>query len=158
MDYLVQICGENRLQISVMNFLVMVTVHSVPSNTLRDAGNMNLLVQSPRSIVCFAKHFAEKRIFSQLQSTINTGQRMCRRFLTKKESGYIFILWMTWRKHNIICKRVRQVYAQTICRILCLTELFCRHYEMIIEDYYSYSCSGLTKGKDIRSKKNFNRI
>ncbi len=37
-----------------MNFLVMVTVHSVPSNTLRDAENMNLLVQSPRSIVCFA--------------------------------------------------------------------------------------------------------
>ena len=31
-----------------------VTVHSVPSNTLRDAKNMNLLVQSPRSIVCFA--------------------------------------------------------------------------------------------------------
>ena len=35
------------------------------------------------------------------------------------------------------------MYAQTICRILCLTELFCRHYEMIIEDYYSYSCSGM---------------
>ena len=33
------------------------------------------------------------------------------------------------------------MYAQTICRILCLTELFCRHYEMIIEDYYSCSCS-----------------
>ena len=45
------------------------------------------------------------------------------------------------------------MYAQTICRILCLTELFCRHYEMIIEDYYSYSCSGMNKGKDIRRKR-----
>ncbi|RGW22193.1 hypothetical protein DWY28_04350 [Ruminococcus sp. AF24-32LB] len=39
MDYLVQICGENRLQISVMNFLVMikicVAVHSVHSNVAR---------------------------------------------------------------------------------------------------------------------------
>ena len=59
-----QICGENRLQISVMNFLVMVTVHSVPSNTLRDAGNMNLLVQSPRSIVCFANLIYAIRINS----------------------------------------------------------------------------------------------
>ena len=33
------------------------------------------------------------------------------------------------------------MYAQTICRILCLTDLSCRHYEMVIEDYYSCSCS-----------------
>ena len=30
-------------------YLKWVTVHSVPSNTLRDAKNMNLLVQSTRS-------------------------------------------------------------------------------------------------------------
>ena len=39
-----------------------------------------------------------------------------------------------------------------------LTDLSCRHYEMVVEDYYSCSCSGMNKGKDIRSKKNFNRI
>ncbi len=39
-----------------------VTVHSVPSNTLRDAGNMNLLVQCPRSIVCFANLIYANRI------------------------------------------------------------------------------------------------
>ena len=33
------------------------------------------------------------------------------------------------------------MYAQIICRIPCLTELSCRHYEMVIEDYYSCSCS-----------------
>ena len=48
-----------------MNFLVMVTVHSVPSNTLRDAGNMNLLVQCPRSIVCFANLIYVNRINSR---------------------------------------------------------------------------------------------
>ena len=47
-----------------MNFLVIVTVHSVPSNTLRDAGNMNILVQSPRSIVCFANLIYAIRINS----------------------------------------------------------------------------------------------
>ena len=39
-----------------------VTVHSVLSNTLRDAGNMNLLVQCPRSIVCFANLIYTNRI------------------------------------------------------------------------------------------------
>ena len=34
--------------------VLMVTVHSASSNTLRNTINMNLLVQSPRSIVCFA--------------------------------------------------------------------------------------------------------
>jgi len=42
--------------------LHVVTVHSVPSNTLRDAGKMNLLVQSPRSIVCFANLIYANRI------------------------------------------------------------------------------------------------
>ena len=43
----------------------LVTVHSVLSNTLRDAGNMNLLVQSPRSIVCFANLIYAIRINSR---------------------------------------------------------------------------------------------
>ena len=42
-----------------------VTVHSVPSNTLRDAKNMNLLVQSPRSIICFANLIYAIRINSR---------------------------------------------------------------------------------------------
>ena len=33
------------------------------------------------------------------------------------------------------------MYAQTICRIPCLTDLSCWHYEVVIEDYYS--CSGV---------------
>ena len=69
-DYLVQICGESRLQISVMNFLIMVTVHSVHSNTLRNAGNMNLFVQSPRSIVCFANLIYANRINSRGMSRV----------------------------------------------------------------------------------------
>ncbi len=47
-----------------------VTVHSVPSNTLRDAKNMNLLVQSPRSIVCFANLIYAIRINSRGMSRI----------------------------------------------------------------------------------------
>ena len=65
-----QICGESRLQISVMNFLIMVTVHSVHSNTLRDAKNMNLLAQSPRSIVCFANSIYANRINSRGMSRV----------------------------------------------------------------------------------------
>ena len=33
------------------------------------------------------------------------------------------------------------MYAQTICRIPCLTDLSCWYYEVVIEDYYSCSCS-----------------
>ena len=40
----------------------IVTVHSVHSNTLRDAGKMNLLAQSPRSIVCSANLIYANRI------------------------------------------------------------------------------------------------
>ena len=39
-----------------------VTVHSVHSNTFRDAKNMNLLGQSTRSIVCFANLIYANRI------------------------------------------------------------------------------------------------
>ena len=46
----------------------MVTVHSVLSNTLRDAGKMNLLVQSPRSIVCSANLIYANRINSRCMS------------------------------------------------------------------------------------------
>ena len=46
-------------------FGISVTVHSVLSNTLRDAGNMNLLVQCPRSIVCFANLIYANRINSR---------------------------------------------------------------------------------------------
>ena len=47
-----------------------VTVHSVHSNTLRDAKNMNLLVQSPRSIVCFANLIYANRINSRGMSRV----------------------------------------------------------------------------------------
>ena len=47
-----------------------VTVHSVHSNTLRDAGNMNLLVQCPRSIVCFANLIYVNRINSHSMSRV----------------------------------------------------------------------------------------
>ena len=47
-----------------------VTVHSVHSNTLRDAGNMNLLVQCPRSIVCFANLIYANRINSRSMSRV----------------------------------------------------------------------------------------
>ncbi len=50
--------------------VLKVTVHSVPSNTLRDAGNMNLLVQSPRSIVCFANLIYANRINSRGMSRV----------------------------------------------------------------------------------------
>ena len=48
----------------------IVTVHSVLSNTLRDAGNMNLLVQCPRSIVCFANLIYANRINSRGMSRV----------------------------------------------------------------------------------------
>jgi len=48
----------------LLNYSKIVTVHSVLSNTLRDAGNMNLLVQCPRSIVCFANLIYANRINS----------------------------------------------------------------------------------------------
>ena len=51
----------NRYAVTITD----VTVHSVPSNTLRDAGNKNLLVQSPRSIVCFANLIYAIRINSR---------------------------------------------------------------------------------------------
>ena len=51
-------------------YLKWVTVHSVPSNTLRDAGNMNLLVQCPRSIVCFANLIYANRINSRSMSRV----------------------------------------------------------------------------------------
>ena len=47
-----------------------VTVHSVHSNTLRDAKNMNLLVQCPRSIVCFANLIYANRINSRSMSRV----------------------------------------------------------------------------------------
>ena len=47
-----------------------VTVHSVHSNTLRNAGNMNLFVQSPRSIVCFANLIYANRINSRGMSRV----------------------------------------------------------------------------------------
>ena len=47
-----------------------VTVHSVHSNTLRDAKNMNLLVQSTRSIVCFANLIYANRINSRSMSRV----------------------------------------------------------------------------------------
>ena len=47
-----------------------VTVHSVHSNTLRDAKNMNLLAQSPRSIVCFANLIYANRINSRGMSRV----------------------------------------------------------------------------------------
>ena len=47
-----------------------VTVHSVHSNTLRDAKNMNLLVQSTRSIVCFANLIYAYRINSHSMSRV----------------------------------------------------------------------------------------
>ena len=51
-----------------LNLTKKVTVHSVLSNTLRDAENMNLLVQSPRSIVCFANLIYANRINSRRMS------------------------------------------------------------------------------------------
>ena len=51
-------------------YLKWVTVHSVPSNTLRDAKNMNLLVQSTRSIVCFANLIYANRINSRSMSRV----------------------------------------------------------------------------------------
>ena len=47
-----------------------VTVHSVLSNTLRDAENMNLLVLSPRSIVCFTNLIYAIRINSRGMSRV----------------------------------------------------------------------------------------
>ena len=47
-----------------------VTVHSVHSNTLRDAKNMNLLVQSTRSIVCFTNLIYANRINSRSMSRV----------------------------------------------------------------------------------------
>ena len=47
-----------------------VIVHSVHSNTLRDAKNMNLLVQCPRSIVCFANLIYANRINSRGMSRV----------------------------------------------------------------------------------------
>ena len=47
-----------------------VIVHSVHSNTLRDAKNMNLLVQCPRSIVCFANLIYANRINSRSMSRV----------------------------------------------------------------------------------------
>ena len=47
-----------------------VTVHSVHSNTLCDAKNMNLLVQSTRSIVCFANLIYANRINSHSMSRV----------------------------------------------------------------------------------------
>ena len=47
-----------------------VTVHSVHSNTFRDAKNMNLLVQRTRSIVCFANLIYANRINSRGMSRV----------------------------------------------------------------------------------------
>ena len=47
-----------------------VIVHSVHSNTLRDAKNMNLLVQSTGSIVCFANLIYANRINSRSMSRV----------------------------------------------------------------------------------------
>ena len=47
-----------------------VTVHSVHSNTLRDAKNMNLLVQSTRSIVSFANLIYANRKNSHSMSRV----------------------------------------------------------------------------------------
>ena len=50
--------------------IFMVTVHSVLSNTLRDAKNMNLLAPSSRSIVCFANSIYANRINSRGMSRV----------------------------------------------------------------------------------------
>ena len=47
-----------------------VAVHSVHSNTLRNAKNMNLLVQSTRSIVCFANLIYANRTNSRCISRV----------------------------------------------------------------------------------------
>ena len=52
-----------------------VIVHSVHSNTLRDAKNMNLLVQSTRSIVCFANLIYANRINSRSMSRVFCDRR-----------------------------------------------------------------------------------
>ena len=52
-----------------------VIVHSVHSNTLRDAKNMNLLVQSTRSIVCFANLIYANRIKSRSMSRVFCDRR-----------------------------------------------------------------------------------
>ena len=74
----IRICEGNLQQILAYTFRFFlsiiipkkVTVHSVPSNTLRDAGNMNLLVQCPRSIVCFANLIYANRINSRGMSRV----------------------------------------------------------------------------------------
>ena len=48
----------------------IVTVHSIHSNTLRDEGNKNLLVQCPSSIVCFANLIYANRINSRGMSWV----------------------------------------------------------------------------------------
>ena len=48
--------------------IAKITVHYVHSNTLRDAGKMNLLAQSPRSIVCSANLIYANRINSRRMS------------------------------------------------------------------------------------------
>ena len=50
--------------------IFMVTVHSVLSNTLRDAKNMNLLAPNSRSIVCFANSIYANRINSRGMSRV----------------------------------------------------------------------------------------
>ena len=52
-----------------------VTVYSILSNTLRNAGNMNLLVQCPRSIVCFANLIYANRINSRSMSRVFCDRR-----------------------------------------------------------------------------------
>ena len=61
---------HHLLSIIYLYFVELITVHSVHSNTLRDAGNMNLLVQCPRSIVCFANLIYANRINSRGMSRV----------------------------------------------------------------------------------------
>ena len=69
-----------------------VTVHFVPSNTLRDAKNMNLLVQSTRSIVCFANLIYANRINSRSMSRVFCdlrSQKTPRRILSVNSNSMI---------------------------------------------------------------------
>jgi len=84
----------------------LVTVHSVLSNTLRDAGNMNLLVQCPRSIVCFANLIYANRINSRGMSWVFCDLRSQKtprgilpvnRFL----DNLVGTLCFTWNKHIV---------------------------------------------------------
>ena len=77
-----------------------VTVHSVPSNMLRDAGNMNLLVQCPRSIVCFANLIYANRINSRSMSRVFCdlrSQKTPRGILPVNSNALISLVYLSGR-------------------------------------------------------------